>query len=159
VALYKIRNLIDIGGISLKKLLFTALAIIMTLSLSNPSAFAHVQSEDDKNMQSVQEKVDAANEEIAELIAEAVEEGEDLYEEYLEDIEENDDNEDSLEDYISERDFIIAELQAETEEISVQTKEYAASKGIEVEIYYVDVTIGDITVKVDPLRVIGKLDR
>jgi vacuolar-type H+-ATPase subunit H len=152
VALYKVRNLLNIGGISLKKLLFTALAIIMTLSLSNPSAFAHEQSENDKNMQAVQEKVDEANEDIAELIAEAVEEGEELYQEYL-------DENDSIEDYISERDAIIVKLQEKTEKISLKTKDYAASHGIEVEIYYVDVTIGDITVKVDPLRVIGKLDR
>jgi recombination DNA repair RAD52 pathway protein len=136
----------------LKKLLFTTLAIIMAFTLSIPSAFADVKSEEDKNMQLVQEKVDNVNEKIADLIDTAVEEGEELYEAY-----QNSDL--SVEEYTSERDAIIDELQEETESISVKTKEYAANKGIEVKIYFIDVTIGDRTVPVDPLRVIGKLDR
>jgi recombination DNA repair RAD52 pathway protein len=136
----------------LKKLLFTTLAIFMAFTLLIPSAFADVQSEEDKNMQLVQEKVDNVNEKIADLIDTAVEEGEELYEAY-----QNSDL--SVEEYTSERDAIIDELQEKTKTISEKTQEYAANKGIKVEIYFVQVTIGDLTVDVDPLRVIGKLDR
>ncbi|OZM57026.1 hypothetical protein CIB95_09660 [Lottiidibacillus patelloidae] len=136
----------------MKKLLNTTLAIVMALTLSIPSAFADVNSNEDKDMQSVQEKVDNANEKIDELIAKAVAEGSDLYNAYQT-------GEMSLEEYTSEREAVIDQLQEKTEDISIKTKDYAENKGYKVEIYFIDVTIGDKTVPVDPLRVIGKLDR
>jgi DNA-directed RNA polymerase beta' subunit len=133
----------------LKKLLVMMFTVMLTLSLALPTAFAEVQTTEDENYQKVQAKVDKANEKIQELISEAIADGEEVMEEY---------NEGDLEEAKKNNaiEKIIVKLIDKTNKISERTRNYAAEKGYHVECFYEKVTIGDRTVDVDPLRVIGK---
>ena len=132
------------GGYKVKKVICSILTIVLVLGLIMPTSFAAIKEDYQMNLVEVMEEVEETNEEIEELIQEAIED--------VEEVLSSDKNEKKQE---KEIDKIIRKLVKETDKIAGKTIKNAAKKGIIVLCEYVEVTIGNRTVLIDPLRVVS----
>lgn len=132
------------GGYKVKKFICTMLTIVLVFGLFVPTAFADSDDDYEEILEEIMEEVEETNEEIDELIEEAIEDVEELLE--------SDKSEQKIQ---KEIDKIIRKLVKETDKIAGKMIKEAAKEGIVVLCEYVEVTIGNRKVLIDPLRVIG----
>ncbi len=124
----------------MKKIICTALTIVLVLGLFVPTSFAT----SNKDYTKIVAEVEKTNQEIEELIEEAIEEAEEVSNSKKSNRE--------IEKEIKE---IIEELIEDTNKIAGKMVKKAAKVGIIVICEYVEVTIGNQKVLIDPLVVVG----
>lgn len=138
-----------------KKALISFFVMVLLVTGSAAAAIAETVSEE---VQAGLAEVEKANAKIDEEISKAVYEAEVAYAKYQEKLaaESAQDKKDSLtESFHAEVDALYIKLDAKTREITAAGVEKAQAAGIEVEVYYISVTLADREFMIDPIRVIG----
>ena len=120
----------------MKKLICSALTVVLVISLFVPASFAAKE-----DYPWVVEEVERTNEDIDGLIEEAIDE--------VEELDENDKH------YEKDLNKLIWKLEKETNKLADKMVKKAAKVGIEVICEYVEYQIGGQSVLIDPLIIIG----
>ncbi len=124
----------------MKKVICTLLTVVLLFGLFVPTSFAA----SNKDYKEIIDQVEEVNEEIEELIEEAIEGAEEVLESKKGQV------------YIDkEINKIITKLVRETDKLAAKMIKKAAKIGIIVLCEYVEVTIANHKVLIDPLRVVG----